>query len=48
MKKLVSSAIMKLEYSFSTNLESETVEELDSGKSLGHTCMKKSNGTPEK
>jgi hypothetical protein len=31
MKKLVSSAIMKLEYSFSTNLESETVEELDSG-----------------
>ena len=30
MKKLVSSAIMKLEYSFSNNLENETVEELDS------------------
>ena len=30
MKKLVSSAVMKLEYSSSTNLESETIEELDS------------------
>jgi len=30
MKKLVSTSIMKLEYSVSTNLESETIEELDS------------------